>query len=160
MILTLTLPAEIDAQQITIGDEEYLLIPLAAIAPLYRPRAALLPERAPKRPYHHRAKAGRKTKALPPPSTKRAKSARKKDATDKPVREGSLGEAILDTITSAPGRTPGQIFDWVTKSKKMSTTSGSVYQTIKILEKRGLVEPRENEERGGVVGWYRKDPKA
>lgn len=138
MKLTLALPLEVDVREITLDGAAYYLVPREALERYERCNEPPAQVRAPKK--------------TPPAAAKPA--ARSKAAPAGQVREGSLMDAVLNAITNAPGRTPAQIFDWV--NRKNPTTSASCYQTIKNLEKKGLVEPRENEERGGVVGWYPK----
>lgn len=152
MNLTLALPSSL--REVSIDGELFVLVRRSALDALYlspaagdcttRSPAARAANAASSRPARKKLKANHARSAAARPAAAPAPEI------SKPV-SGALRSAVLAEIQLSPGRTSLEIFD-VIRRKIPTTTSGSVYQSIKALVRNRLVDGQQTDE--GTKGWH------
>jgi hypothetical protein len=75
-----------------------------------------------------------------PPKKTKAKSNGKGTGTGNPPAAGSVADALLKRIRSAPGKTRGELFATMTSKHKMSALSSALYG----LAQRGFIKKNGN----------------
>jgi len=164
--LTISIPD--NTLEVSINGERYALVRRSALDALYpggsggnytarnpatRTTGDRSHERYPTRTVPVKTSRPAPKKKAPPPPNPAARPAAPPNPDASELVDGTMRAAIFAEVQKNPGRTSIETFE-VLRKRVTNTSSGSVYQSLKALVRKGLVEGRPDEI--GRMCWHPK----